>query len=137
MANYYENLAPTPEAYDKANEYWEKRIELDPKSAEAWLAQGVNRWSRSYRFQNLPSEERLKAAQQSLRSLQKAMELDPNYPEPYSWLSVLYKSVLTKLEPDKEARYNAEADRYIEKFQDMRKRAAEKKKLEEELKKTG
>jgi ABC-type Zn uptake system ZnuABC Zn-binding protein ZnuA len=44
---------------------------------------------------------------------------------------------MTKLEPDKESRYNSEADRYIEKFQDLRKRAADKKKLEEELKKTG
>jgi tetratricopeptide (TPR) repeat protein len=137
MANYYENLSPTPEAYDKANEYWEKRIQLDPSSAEAWLAQGVNRWSRSYRFQNRPAAERMQTAQQSLKSLEKAMELDPSYPEPYSWLSVLYKSVMTKLEPDKESRYNAEADRYIEKFQDLRKRAADKKKLEEELKKTG
>lgn len=137
MANYYENLTPTSEVYDKANEFWEKRIQLDPGSAEAWLAQGVNRWSRSYRFQNLPAAERMKAAQQSLKALEKAVELDPTYPEPYSWLSVLYKSVLSKLEPDKEARYNAEADRYIEKFQETRKRAVEKKKLEEELKKTG
>ncbi len=46
------------------------------------------------------------------------------------------KSLLSKLEPEKEARYNAEAQRYIEKFQDLRKRAAERKKLEEELKKS-
>jgi ABC-type Zn uptake system ZnuABC Zn-binding protein ZnuA len=43
---------------------------------------------------------------------------------------------MIKLEPDKEARYKAEADRAMEKWNDMRKRAAEKKKLEEELKKT-
>lgn len=137
MASYFENLTPTPEAYDKADEYWKKRIELEPKSAEAWLAMGVNRWSRSYRFQTAPAPERLKAALESLDALEKATQLDPDYPEPYSWLSVLHRSVLAKLEPGKEARHNAEADRSIERFQDTRKRAAEKKKLEQELKKTG
>jgi tetratricopeptide (TPR) repeat protein len=137
MANYFENLTPTPEVFDQANEYWKKRIALEPNSAEAWLAMGVNRWSRSYRFQNIPAAERLRAAQESLSALEKANSLDPEYPEPYSWLSVLHRSVLSKLEPDKEARHNAEADRAIEKFQDTRKRAADKKKLELELKKTG
>lgn len=134
LANYYENIQPIPE-FDKANEYWEKRITLDPDNAEAWLAKGVNRWAKAYRLANLPMKERLAYAQDSLKALQKAVELDPNYPEPYSWLSVLYKSVLAKLEPEKESRYNAEADRYIEKFQELRKKQAERKKLEEELKK--
>ena len=137
MANYFENLTPSPEVFDQANEYWKKRIALEPNSAEAWLAMGVNRWSRSYRFQNIPAAERLKAALESLSALEKANSLDGEYPEPYSWLSVLHRSVLSKLEPDKEARHNAEADRAIEKFQDTRKRAADKKKLELELKKTG
>ncbi len=135
IAAYYENLPPSPEVYDKANEYQDRRIQLQPKSAEAWLAKGVNRWSRAYRFANLPAPDRLAAAKESLRALEKAKELDPTYPEPYSWLSVLYQSVLVKLEPEKESRYKAEADRNLEKFQDLRKRAAEKKKLEEELKK--
>ena len=136
MANYFESQDPTPENYDRANEYWDKSIQLDPNSAEAWLAKGVNRWSRSYRFQNLAQEERLRTANESLKALQKANELDANYPEPYSWLSVIYQSVLAKLEPEKEARYTAEGARALERFQDLRKRAAERKKLEEELKKT-
>jgi tetratricopeptide (TPR) repeat protein len=138
MANYFENLTPSPEVYDQASEYWKKRIELEPNSAEAWAALGINRWSRAYRFQQgIPPAERMKAAMDSLNALEKATELDPDYPEPYSWLSVLHRSVLARLEPEKEARHNAEADRAMEKFQELRKRAAEKKKLEQELKKTG
>ncbi len=137
IANYFENLAPAPEVYDQAAEYWDKRIALDPNSPEAWLAKGVNRWSRSYRFQNLPAPERLKTAREALEALEKANELDPDYPEPYSWLSVLYQSVLIKLEPDKEPRYKAEADRAMERWNEMRKRAAERKRLEDELKKVG
>ncbi len=134
LANYFENIQPIPE-FDKANDCWDKRIALEPNSAEAWLAKGVNRWSKAYRLANLPASERLVYARESLRALERAVELDPNYPEPYSWLSVLYKSVLAKLEPEKESRYNAEGDRNLEKFQDLRKRQLERKKLEEELKK--
>jgi tetratricopeptide (TPR) repeat protein len=140
MAAYLEGAAGSPEellkSYERAAEFWEKRIGLTPDSAEAWLALGINRWSRSYRFQFQSVQERMKLAQAALAAIQKAIDLDPNYPEPYSWMSPLYKAVLAKLEPEKEARYNAEGDRYLEKFQELRKRAAERKKLEEELKKS-
>ncbi len=141
-ANYYEhlpvseqNLEEAMEHFDKANMFWEKRIALDPENPQAWLAKGVNRWSRAYRFQVAPANERLAIARDALQAIEKARDLDPNYPEPYSWLSVLYKSVLAKLEPEKEARYNAEADKNADKFKELRTRALEKKKLEEELKK--
>lgn len=140
MAAYLEGAAGSPEellkSYERAAEFWEKRIVLTPDSAEAWLTLGINRWSRSYRFQFQSVQERMKLAQAALAAIQKAIDLDPNYPEPYSWMSPLYKAVLAKLEPEKEARYNAEGDRYLEKFQELRKRAAERKKLEEELKKS-
>ncbi|MCX6570499.1 MAG: tetratricopeptide repeat protein [Candidatus Aminicenantes bacterium] len=140
MATYLQEVPGGPEellkSYERAAEFWEKRISLTPNSAEAWLALGVNRWSRSFRFQFLPVQERMKQAQAALEAIQKAIDLDPNYPEPYAWMGPLYKAVLAKLEPEKEARYNAEGDRYLEKFQELRKRAAERKKLEEELKKS-
>ena len=139
MATYLQEGSGGPEellkAYERAAEFWQKRITLQPDSAEAWLALGVNQWSRSFRFQFLSSADRLKMAQAALQSITKAIELDPNYPEPYAWMGPLYKAVLAKLEPEKEARYNAEGDRYLEKFAEMRKRALERKKLEEELKK--
>jgi tetratricopeptide (TPR) repeat protein len=139
MAAYLQESPGGPEellkAYEKAADFWQKRITLQPDSAEAWLALGVNQWSRSFRFQFLTVQERMKQAQAALESISKAIELDPNYPEPYAWMGPLYKAVLAKLEPEKEARYNAEGDRYLEKFQELRKRAAERKKLEEELKK--
>ncbi len=139
MATYLQEVPGGPEdllkSYEKAAEFWQKRITLQPDSAEAWLALGVNQWSRSFRFQFLTVAERLKMAQAALASITKAIELDPNYPEPYAWMGPLYKAVLAKLEPEKEARYNAEGDRYLERFQELRKRAQERKKLEEELKK--
>ena len=139
MATYLQESAGGPEellkSYEKAAEFWQRRITLQPDSAEAWLALGVNQWSRSFRFQFLSANDRLKMANEALKSISKAIELDANYPEPYAWMGPLYKAVLAKLEPEKEARYNAEGDRYLEKFQELRKRAAERKKLEDELKK--
>ena len=139
MATYLQESSGSPEemlkSYEHAAEFWQKRISLQPDSAEAWLALGVNQWSRSFRFQFLTANERLAMANSALASISKSIELDPSYPEPYAWMGPLYKAVLAKLEPEKESRYNAEGDRYLEKFQELRKRAADRKKLEEELKK--
>jgi len=140
MAAYLESLTSTDpntqmKYYEDGAEYRDRIISLQPNSAEAWLAKGVNLWSHAFRFQFLTTDQRLRYARESEQAIQKAMALDPNYPETYSWLSVLYKSTLAKLEPEKEARYNAEADKAAERFQELRKRLAERKKLEEELKK--
>lgn len=142
MASYLEGLtASEPQAqlalYERGAEYRNRIIDLEPESAEAWLALGVNLWSRAYRFQFQSKAARLNEALESEKALNKAIELDPNYPEPYSWLSVLYRSTLGPLEPEKASRYSAQADQAMAKFQDLRKRAADRKKLEEELKKTG
>jgi len=136
IAQFYEGITPVPE-FDLANEYHQRRIELNPENAEAWLAKGVNRWSKAYRIPTLSRNERLQLARDSEAALKKANELDPSYPEPYSWLSVLYKSVLVNIDPDRAKRYEEDADRYLQQFQDARKRQAERKKLEEELGKIG
>ncbi len=142
MANYLEHLQSSDpkeqlSLFERGAEFTSRILQLQPKSAEAWLNLGINLWSRSFRFQFLPAAQRMKYAMESEKAIQKAIELDANYPEPYSWLSVLYKSTLAKLEPEKEARYIAEGDKAMEKFNELRKKAAERKKLEEELKKTG
>ena len=133
IAQFYENMQPVPE-FDRAFEYHIKRTQMNPESAEAWLSVGVNRWSKTYRLQNeLSRNERLAIARSAEEYLTKAKDLDPSYPEPYSWLSVLYRSVLAKIDPDRARRYEELADRYLERFQEARKREAEKKAMEEEL----
>ncbi len=134
LSQYYESLQPAPD-FDKAFDAHDKRTLLEPDNAAAWLSKGVNRWSKAYRLQNqLSRQERLELAKVSEECLKKANELDPQYPEPYSWLSVLYKSVLAKVIPERAKRYEQEADMYAEKFKEARQRQAERKKLEEELK---
>lgn len=134
IAQFYENITPVPE-FDLGVYYHKKRIELNPEDPEAWLAVGVNRWSKAYRIQaSLSRQERIDLANDSEAALKKANELDGEYPEPYSWLSVLYKSVMAKLFPDRAKRYEDEADIYSQRFQELRKREAQRKKLEQDLK---
>src|SRR5665647_2697646 len=76
MASYLEQVAGGPEellkSFEKAGEFLQKRISLQPDSAEAWLALGVNQWSRSFRFQFLTVAERMKQAQAAMASITKA-----------------------------------------------------------------
>ena len=133
IAQFYENIAPEPE-FDKGEFYHRKRVELDPEDAEAWLAVGVNRWSKAYRIQaKLTKQQRINLANESEAALKKANELDDRYPEPYSWLSVLYKSVFAKLYPDRAKRYEDDADIYAQRFQTLKKSEAQKKALQKEL----
>ncbi len=133
-AEFYQNLTPTP-AFDTAYFFHSKRTDLEPDDAEAWLAMGVNRWAKAYRLQNqLSRAQRLSAAKAGEEALLKANKLDPSYPEPYSWLSVLYQSVLVKIDPDRAKRYQEDAARYMERFKEARQRQADRDKLEKDLK---
>jgi len=137
MANYYDQTTPVPD-FDKAVEFHYLRGKLDPNNAEVYYSIGVNRFYKAYRLQNvLSTMERNELGNDSIKALMKAVELSPNYPEPYAYLNLVNRNVFAKIFPDKEARYISEADRWTEKFQEVRKRAIEKEKLEKELKKTG
>jgi len=136
MANYYDQISPIPD-FDKAVEFLNMRAQLDPNNAEVHYSIGVNRFYKAYRLQNaLSFEERERLGKESEKALLKATELSPSYPEPYAYLNLVYRNVYAKIYPEKEVRYIAEADRYTEKFQEVRKRAIEKERLEKELKKS-
>jgi tetratricopeptide (TPR) repeat protein len=136
MANYYDQITPVPE-FDKAVAYLHMRAELDPNNAEVYYSIGVNRFYKGYRLQNVLSvNERERLGKESVDALMKAAEIDPSYPEPYAYLNLVNRNIFAKIYPEKESRYIQEADRWTEKFQEVRKRAIDKEKLEKELKKT-
>jgi len=131
-AQFYDNL--TIPDFDRANSFHELRIKYDPENPEVWLSVGINRWSKAHRMQNILSkEEQIKLGEESEAALQKAIELDPSYPEPYAYMSVLNSSLWARLLPEKAARYNAEAEQYRQKWQDATKKQAERRRLEQEL----
>ncbi|MFQ5722684.1 MAG: tetratricopeptide repeat protein, partial [Candidatus Aminicenantales bacterium] len=133
VAQFYADVKPVPQL-EKSNYFQEMRIRLDPDNALTWYTLGVNRFSLAYRLQNILSrEERIKLGEGSEKALLKAIELDPLYPDSYAYMKILYINVFAKLYPEKEGRYTREADRWGEKFQEARKRQAERRRLEQEL----
>jgi tetratricopeptide (TPR) repeat protein len=133
IAQFYDTLQPIPE-FDKAHEIHMIRAKQDPDNAEIWYAIGVNRWAKAHRLQNMISTaEQKKLADESYEALQKAIEKDPSYPEPYAYMSVLNRSLKARLWPENAARLGQEADQYNQKFQDARKAQADRRRLEQEL----
>ncbi|MBD3413213.1 MAG: tetratricopeptide repeat protein [Candidatus Aminicenantes bacterium] len=136
IAQFYEDLDPTIARVDRAYYYHDLRTQLEPENPRAWLSKGVNRWAKAFRLQNrLTRQQRLQTAKAGEQALLKASELDPKYPEPYSWLSVIYQSVLAKIDPDRAQRYIEDGQMYIERYKEAREAEAERQRLEEELKK--
>jgi len=138
MANYYDQL-PTSDfkdKFDRALEYHMKRMAIEPNSAEVFYTIGVNRFNKAYQLQNyLDDNDRMKVGAEAEKYLLKAIELDPKFPDSYAYMRMAYVNIHSKLYPEKESRYMAEADRYGEKFQEARKSVLERMKLEKELKK--
>jgi len=136
IAQFYEDLELSVRRVDQAYYYYDKRTQLEPDNPRAWLSKGVNRWAKAFRLQNrLNRQQRLQAAKKGEECLLKASELDPTYPEPYSWLSVIYQSVLAKIDPDRANRYIEDGQMYLERYKEAREAEAERQKLEKELKK--
>ena len=136
IAQFYEDLELSVRRIDQAYEYYDLRTKVEPDNPKAWLSKGVNRWAKAFRLQNrLSRQQRLEAAKEGERCLIKASELDPKYPEPYSWLSVIYQSVLAKIDPDRAQRYIQDGQMYLERYKEAREAEAERQKLEKELKK--
>lgn len=132
-AQFYDNIKPAP-LFDKAYAYHKLRLKFDPNNASIWYAIGVNRNWKAFRLQNVLSyEEKQKCGEESEKALMKAIELDPNFADPYTYLNILYRNVFVGLYPEKEDLYLAEADRWQERGQELAKRAAERKRLEDEL----
>jgi len=133
IANFYDTLQPMPEIA-KAYEFHQIRLKYDPEDAEIWYSIGVNRWAKAHRLQNMISlDEQKVASDESEAALQKAIEVDPSYPEPYAYMSVLLLSVKARLWPERSSRFHQEATQYQQKYAEAQKKRAERRRLEQEL----
>jgi tetratricopeptide (TPR) repeat protein len=134
-AQFYDNLRPIPD-FDKAYAMHNKILSVNPDDALILFTIGVNRFNKAYRLQNLLSrQERINLADESEATLLKSAELDPNYPDTYAYINLLYRNVHAGLYPERSERYIRDADQYMERYNQVRKRQLERMKLEEELKK--
>jgi tetratricopeptide (TPR) repeat protein len=142
--------------FDKAKEYQKKRLEVEPNNPEPYYWIGVLNWSICFprRMQlrkdlkiNLPKDaakpdvlpplpEKARAEladkntaliDEALKSLQKAIELKPNYDDAMAYLSLMEREK-ADLEADKDAQAAdvKDAETWVQKALDTRKQVAEK-----------
>jgi tetratricopeptide (TPR) repeat protein len=134
-AQFYDNQRPIPD-FDKAYGMHKMILDMKPDDAMTLYTLGVNRFNKAYRLQNLLSQrERIALADESEGFLLKSAEQDPNYPDTFAYINLLYRNVHSQLYPDRSERFIREADRYMERYSQVRKRQLERLRLEEELKK--
>lgn len=134
-AQFYDNVRPIPD-FDKAYAMHNKILGITPDDALILFTIGVNRFNKAYRLQNLLSrQERINLSDESEAMLLKSAEIDPNYPDTYAYINLLYRNVHAQLYPERSERYIRDADGYMERYSQVRKRQLERMKLEEELKK--
>ncbi len=134
-AQFYDNMRPIPD-FDRAYSMHNKILRFTPDDALILFTVGVNRFNKAYRLQNLLSrQQRIDLADESEATLLKSAEIDPNYPDTYAYINLLYRNVHAQLYPERSDRYIRDADRYMEQYNQVRKRQLERMKLEEELKK--
>jgi len=140
MTDYYDKLPPGEykDKFDNALDYVKRRQALEPNSAVVYYTIGVNRYGKAYTLQNFLSQQEKEAiAVESEKSLLRAIDLDPKWPEPYVWMRILYINIHAKIFPEKESRYMELAGQYGQKYDEARKEQLDRIKLEKELKKTG
>ena len=134
-AQFYDNIRPIPD-FDKACAMHKIILVMKPDDALTLFTIGVNRFNKAYRLQNILSrQERITLADESEQLLLKSAELDPNYPDTFAYINLLYRNVHSHLYPERSERFIRDADRYTERYTQVRKRQLDKLRLEEELKK--
>jgi tetratricopeptide (TPR) repeat protein len=133
---------------DQAKEFYKKQIALDPNNAEAYYSIAVIDWTEAYQErmelrartktpQDAPikdakerqalAEKNTPAIQEGMNSLNKAMELRPDYDDAMAYLNLLYREK-ADLEDSTEARAEdlKTADKWIETTLEIKKKKAAK-----------
>jgi tetratricopeptide (TPR) repeat protein len=90
--------------------------------ADAYYRLGVVCWNKSYQTPPdiMAPVERLQVVQKGFDALKKSVELSPNFPDPWAYMGLLFRQKVVA-EPLKKAEYEKEADKMVQKFQELRK----------------
>lgn len=117
--------------FDNGVIWLKKRLEIEGNNPEVYYLIGVQAWDRSYNFPDLDPALRAKIVEDGLQSLNKAVELKPNYFEAVSYINLLYREkAKMEADPAKKQEYTDTANKYLQQALEMRKAAQEKAKAE-------
>src|SRR5262249_60430032 len=99
---------------------------------EVYCLIGVQAWDRSYNFPDLDPALRAKIVDDGLQSLNKAVELKPDYFEAVSYINLLYREkAKMETDPAKKQEYIDTANQYLQRALAIRRAAQEKAKATE------
>ncbi|HTY41072.1 MAG TPA: tetratricopeptide repeat protein [Thermoanaerobaculia bacterium] len=113
--------------FDNGVLWLKKRLELEGTNPEVYYLIGVQAWDRSYNFPDLDPALRAKIVDEGLQSLNKAVELKPDYFEAVSYINLLYREkAKMETDPAKKQEYTDTANKYLQQALAMRKAAQEK-----------
>ncbi len=117
--------------FDNGVKWLKARQTVEGNNPEVYYLIGVQAWDRSYNFPDLDPALRAKIVDEGLESLNKAVEMKPDYFEAVSYINLLYREK-AKMEPDpaKKQEYTDTANKYLQQALEMRKAAQEKAKAE-------
>jgi len=117
--------------FDNGVNWLKKRLEIEGNNPEVYYLIGVQAWDRSYNFPDLDPALRAKIVDEGLQSLNKAVELKPDYFEAVSYINLLYREkAKMETDPAKKQEYTDTANKYLQQALEMRKAAQEKAKAE-------
>ena len=117
--------------FDNGVTWLKKQLEIEGNNPEVYYLIGVQAWDRSYNFPDLDPALRAKAVEDGLQSLNKAVELKPDYFEAVSYINLLYREkAKMETDPVKKQEYTDTANKYLQEALAMRKAAQEKAKAE-------
>lgn len=118
--------------FDNGVLWLKKRLEVEGNNPEVYYLIGVQAWDRSYNFPDTDPALRAKIVDDGLQSLNKAVELKPDYFEAVSYINLLYREkAKMEADPAKKQEYTETANKYLAQALEMRKAAQAKAKAAE------
>ena len=118
--------------FDNGVLWLKKRLEIEGSNPEVYYLIGVQAWDRSYNYPDTDVALRAKIVDDGLQSLNKAVELKPDYFEAVSYINLLYREkAKMEADPAKKQEYTDTANKYLQQALEMRKAAKEKAKAAE------
>ncbi|MBX3231695.1 MAG: tetratricopeptide repeat protein [Labilithrix sp.] len=78
---------------EEAAKWFQKRVDATPNKPEGFLAYGIFLWQELHDHPEWPHETRLPKAELALELLKKAIDLQPNAPNGYSYSNLVYREI--------------------------------------------
>lgn len=117
--------------FDNGVKWLKQRLTIEGNNPEVYYLIGVQAWDRSYNFPDMDPAVRGQIVEDGLASLNKAVEMKPDYFEAISYINLLYREkAKMEVDPVKKQEYTDTANKYLQQALDMRKAAQEKAKAE-------